>query len=120
MESKPTQEQLESYYYNNRSYFDSLANYYYKNDKDFYTEFIHPFYSRPLPAPQQINRVQITCPFCHQAITPNRYTKISTGGWVMIVIGLIFTPILLGIILIFVGISMKDSYAICPNCKMRL
>lgn len=115
MLGRPTQEELESYYYNNRKHFDYLANCYYKNDKEFYTEFILPFYSRQAP-----DKVQITCPFCHQAITPNRYTKISTGGWVMIIVGLIFTPILLGIILIFVGISMKDSYAVCPNCRMNL
>lgn len=122
MENKPTPEELESHYYNDRKYFDYLAHYYYKNDKEFYLNFILPFYSRTQPAQpiKPINAVKITCPYCHQPVTPYRYTKISTGGWVMIIIGLIFTPVLLGIILIIIGINMKESYATCPNCRMNL
>lgn len=44
MEEKPTPEQLQEYFKNDRAKFDSIANHYRENDTQFYLEHIHPLY----------------------------------------------------------------------------
>ncbi|MBS1494339.1 MAG: LITAF-like zinc ribbon domain-containing protein [Bacteroidetes bacterium] len=110
---KPTPQKLAEYYHTNRQYFDELAKYYFEHDKEFYQINIYPLYST-------LSQGQITCPFCKQNVFPLRWSKTSTSGIIMIVVGLIFTPVLIGILFIYLGTTMKDYTSVCPNCKCKL
>jgi hypothetical protein len=64
--------------------------------------------------------IEIECPFCHNKINPFTRKKVSTGGVIMIIVGVVFTPILIGIVFIIIGISMKVFEKYCPKCNMKL
>src|SRR5438132_9510793 len=49
-QSGPSQEELKSYFRNNRQYFDELAKSYYQSDREYYNKFIAPFYNNPFIA----------------------------------------------------------------------
>lgn len=110
---KPTYQELQNYYFNNRKYFDELAQYYYDNDIEYYKAYILPQYSQLLAG-------EIRCPFCQRNVRPLNTSRISTGGTILIIVGILFSPILIGILLIFIGIGMKDYNKLCPFCKMKL
>lgn len=56
-----------------------------------------------------------TCPFCRYAGAPLSRSKISTGGWVMFVVMLLFCfP------LFWIGFLMKDYYRVCAGCGTTL
>lgn len=44
-QSGPSREELENYFKNSRSYFDELAKHYYETDREYYNNYIAPFYS---------------------------------------------------------------------------
>jgi hypothetical protein len=52
MERKPTKEELEEYYINNKTYFDNLAKHFYENDSEYYANFILPVIENP-PVPKK-------------------------------------------------------------------
>jgi hypothetical protein len=112
-----TSEQLQEIYKTNYNYFLELANTYYKNDRIYYDEVVYPvilhYKNNPTGA-------TITCPFCQNKIAPITHSSITTGGIVMIVAGILLSPILVGIILIIIGASMKDIHKSCPSCGMKL
>jgi hypothetical protein len=64
--------------------------------------------------------VEIECPFCHNYVKPFTKQKASTGGVIMIIVGVVFTPLLIGIVFIIIGISMKVFEKHCPRCNMKL
>lgn len=64
--------------------------------------------------------VEIDCTFCHNKIKPFTKKRVSTAGVIMIIVGLIFTPVLIGIVFIIIGISMKVYEKYCPKCNMKL
>jgi hypothetical protein len=113
--NKPTGEQLLEYYKTNNKYFMNIADYAYKNDKEYYTNVVYPIFIT-----NKSGSVTITCPFCHNTVTPIKNSKISTGGIVMIVAGILLAPVLIGIVMIFIGVAMKDNYSVCPMCRMKL
>jgi hypothetical protein len=87
---------------------------YKKKHKDFPTEKLETTFS----IKNQITEIE--CPFCHNKINPFTKQKVSTGGVIMIIVGLIFTPVLIGIVFIIIGISMKVYEKYCPKCNMKL
>ena len=114
MENKrPTKEELTNYFFTKRKYFDELATYYYTNDIEYYSTCIAPIYEN--------NKFDglIDCPFCHSRIKPNYWKSMSTGGIFMILAGILLAPVLVGIILIIIGMNMKDVSRVCPMCKMK-
>lgn len=70
--------------------------------------------------PTTIHSVTIECPFCKKQVYPAINKKISSGGIILIVAGILLAPILIGIVLIIVGINTKEITRYCPNCKLRL
>lgn len=64
--------------------------------------------------------IEIQCPFCHNTIKPYSVSKTSTGGVICILAGILLAPICIGIVLIIVGINMKEVSRICPHCRMKL
>jgi len=56
-----------------------------------------------------------TCRACGMQGAPIITTKISTGGWVVFVLLLLFCfP------LFWVGLLMKDKIALCPRCGVNV
>lgn len=56
-----------------------------------------------------------TCPFCRATTAPRHVSKVSTGGWVVFVLLLIFClPIC------WIGLLMKDSGLQCSSCFTRI
>lgn len=52
-----------------------------------------------------------TCPFCRYQGPPLARSKVSTGGWIMFVVLLLFCfP------LFWIGLLMKDHYRVCSGC----
>ncbi|MBK9333954.1 MAG: hypothetical protein IPM96_16485 [Ignavibacteria bacterium] len=51
--------------------------------------------------------------------TNYQYFK-TTGGIVCILAGLILTPIIIGILIIFIGMGMKETTTYCSYCKMKI
>lgn len=65
------------------------------------------------PAPMQ--PVGFTCPFCRVQGVPQERKKISTGGWVVFAVLLIFCfP------LFWIGLLMKDTFRVCSSCGSNL
>ena len=54
------------------------------------------------------------CRWCGQQVYS--VDKISTGGWLCILFGLLLSPVLIGIPLFFLGFFIKDSFVACDNC----
>lgn len=54
------------------------------------------------------------CPRCDSIRT--RVSKISPTGWILIVIGLVASPALIGIPLIFFGTRQREERYTCPRC----
>jgi hypothetical protein len=113
--NKPTTEQLNEFYKNDNKYFMSIANYAYTYDMDYYSDFVYPIILR-----NKKGAISITCPFCHNNVSPAKISKISTGGIIMIIAGILLAPVIVGLIFIFIGVSMKDYYSVCPICKMKI
>lgn len=83
---------------------------------------------QPAPPPPQVTNVVVqqtmvaapmvsgfTCPWCGAHYPPIPVTKTSAAGWVVFWVLLLTT-----IILCPIGLAMKESYHICPNCKRRV
>jgi hypothetical protein len=63
----------------------------------------------------QPTTVVIRCPVCQTYALVAIKRKVSTGGWVVFVILLVFT-----IILCWVGLLIQEEYRVCSNCGVRL
>ncbi len=61
-----------------------------------------------------IETITHPCRFCGQQVYTR--SKISTAGWVCIVVGLLLSPVCIGLFIIFAGLFMKDSFVACDNC----
>jgi hypothetical protein len=42
--------------------------------------------------------------------------KMTTEGWVTMIVGILLTPICIGIVLFFVAFAFKERKYICGNC----
>jgi hypothetical protein len=60
------------------------------------------------------DQVTHPCRFCGQQVFT--VGKISTGGWVCIVLGLVGSPLLVGIPLFFLGLCLKEKFVSCDTC----
>lgn len=63
-----------------------------------------------------IGQTGFRCPFCSSSAGPRHHSKISTGGWIMFWMLLLF----LCFPLCWIGLLMKDSYTTCRACGMKL
>lgn len=69
-------------------------------------------YERPSRRP---SRRGFRCPFCDSPEPPARREKVSAGGWVVLVVMLLFCfP------LFFIGLLMKEEYRVCRDCGVKL
>jgi lipopolysaccharide-induced tumor necrosis factor-alpha factor len=58
---------------------------------------------------------QYRCPYCGTNSPPFIISKISSGGWVVFALMLLFCfP------LFWIGLLMKDHHQICAQCHVRL
>jgi lipopolysaccharide-induced tumor necrosis factor-alpha factor len=61
------------------------------------------------------NIPQYRCPYCATNRPPYTMTKISSGGWVVFALMLLFCfP------LFWIGLLMKDEHQYCSQCRVRL
>lgn len=54
------------------------------------------------------------CPYCDCDELPRRETRISTAGWIVLILLLLFFPINL------IGLFLRDTYHVCPDCGLRV
>lgn len=58
---------------------------------------------------------QYRCPYCGTNHPPFTTTQVSSGGWVVFALMLLFCfP------LFWIGLLMKDTHQICSQCRVRL
>jgi hypothetical protein len=55
------------------------------------------------------------CPFCHTEVAPIFRSRISTLGWIVVVVGTI-TTCFGGLF----GLLFKEDYRVCPACNGKL
>lgn len=55
------------------------------------------------------------CPRCGTTYLPVMERRVSTAGWVVFSVLLVFT-----LIFFWIGLLMKENAAVCPVCKYRL
>ena len=55
------------------------------------------------------------CPRCGTTYLPVIEKRVSTAGWVVFSVLLVFT-----LIFFWIGLLMKEDVAVCPVCRMRL
>ncbi|PYT01659.1 MAG: hypothetical protein DMF63_02085 [Acidobacteria bacterium] len=81
-----------------------------------------PFHNQPKSPPSYPVQTypyptvpQFRCPFCQAGTPPIVRSKISTGGWVVFVVLLLFCfP------LFWIGLLMTEPIKFCSTCGMRL
>ena len=59
---------------------------------------------------------QFKCPYCGATSAPIVKQKVSTGGWVLFVILLLFCFIFAWVPILY----MKEDYRVCSACGMTL
>jgi lipopolysaccharide-induced tumor necrosis factor-alpha factor len=60
-------------------------------------------------------RGQFECPYCHTTYPPVTRSQISTAGWIVFVILLLFC-----LPLCFIGLFIKEEYRVCSECGNRI
>jgi hypothetical protein len=63
----------------------------------------------------QQNMPLFQCPFCHTTMPPYTQSRVSTAGWVVFTLLLVFT-----IIFCWIGLFIKEDYRVCSQCGMKL
>lgn len=58
---------------------------------------------------------QYRCPHCGTNFLPRMERRVSTAGWIVFSVLLVFT-----FIFFWIGLLMKENVAICPMCKARV
>lgn len=61
--------------------------------------------------------VGLECPFCHARSGFVPQTVMRTQGWVLLAIGLVFTPLLIGIPVIFFSLFCREVRYQCGHCR---
>ncbi|MGQ0540888.1 MAG: LITAF-like zinc ribbon domain-containing protein [Blastocatellia bacterium] len=81
-----------------------------------------PYQPQPLYQQQQMTyrgpqdmTANYRCPHCGTSYLPVMERRISTAGWVIFALLLVFT-----FIFFWVGLLMKEDAAICPVCRNRV
>ena len=58
---------------------------------------------------------QYRCPYCGTNQPPFTVSKISSGGWIVFALMLLFCfP------LFWIGLLMKETSQVCPQCRVAL
>lgn len=69
-----------------------------------------PVYAAPQPPP-----IGFKCPFCQSPFAPFVVQKVSTGGWIVFAVMVMFC-----IPLCWIGLLMKENTHVCSTCGMPL
>ena len=67
------------------------------------------------PTPPRTDFSGFMCPYCHRTATPLVQKKVSTAGWIVLVV-LLF----LCFPLFWIGLLMKEDYRVCSQCGIKL
>lgn len=125
---KISEEMLKHYYETDKNFFNTYANYFYKEDPEYYTKQIAPYFKQ---------RTGITCPFCHNQITPKNkpeYTSAAItmfvfcgiSGFFAILFVLAKSEILfymfgfISLLLMIFAFNSKRFIKICPKCNLQI
>ena len=76
---------------------------------------MQPFYQAGQYSPYQALDINYRCPRCGTPYLPVMERRVSTAGWVVFSVLLVFT-----LIFFWVGLLMKEDVAVCPVCRARL
>jgi hypothetical protein len=74
--------------------------------------------SYPVPAPSYGYAgidANYRCPRCGTSYLPVMEKRVSTAGWIVFSVLLVFT-----LIFFWIGLLMKENVAVCPVCRTRL
>ena len=75
-----------------------------------------PRWTHPAPITPVIlvpQAVAFSCPYCNSPYPPLTLQRITTGGWVVFVILLLFC-----LPLCWLGLLIKEDYRVCSSCRM--
>lgn len=71
--------------------------------------------ARKVPPPKPQSRIVVTCPYCGYVGRDRVKSRVSTGGWVtLVVLLLVFFPIC------WIGLLIRKSYSVCDRCGITL
>lgn len=59
----------------------------------------------------------LRCVYCKSSRISPPQTKINQTGVILIVIGVVFTVVIVGLVLILIGINQKEVKYTCYNCR---
>ena len=79
---------------------------------------VTPVGSYPQPAQyasQPNSNVGFHCPYCNSSMPPMVQSQISSAGWAVFVILLLFC-----LPLFWIGLLIKEEYRVCSSCGMKL
>jgi lipopolysaccharide-induced tumor necrosis factor-alpha factor len=72
------------------------------------------FEGEPIYSPARQGQSGFRCPFCQSNLPPLAKRKISTTGWIVFVVLLIFCfP------LSIIGLFIKEDYRVCSSCGIK-
>jgi DNA-directed RNA polymerase subunit RPC12/RpoP len=75
-----------------------------------------PIVPTPPPRKKQIIPKGLQCPFCHSAENFFAKNVMTTQGWVTMIVGILLTPICIGIFLFFIAFAFQEKKYVCGNC----
>ncbi|WP_254506858.1 LITAF-like zinc ribbon domain-containing protein [Anatilimnocola floriformis] len=80
-----------------------------------FPEQSYPASGFPAPTMTLTTRGKFSCPFCHTTVPPRVNKRISTAGWVVFVVLLLFCLILAPI-----ALFITEDYRSCSSCGIKL
>jgi hypothetical protein len=117
-------ENLQSYFVHNRKFFNELADYYKKNNLTIYSEKFVPLIENESLNNNNVGynsteNNKIICPYCKKEIIP-KITYNNNMKYILIIVGILLAPVIIGIILIIIAICLKVKTKSCPECNMTI
>jgi predicted RNA-binding Zn-ribbon protein involved in translation (DUF1610 family) len=67
------------------------------------------------PPARRVRRRRYPCPHCGSTAVPIVKRRISTTGWIVFTVLLVFT-----ICFFWVGLLIREDYRVCPECGIEL
>jgi len=61
--------------------------------------------------------VGLACPYCRSNNIGRGFQAMTTGGVVMLIVGICLIPVLVGIVFVLASFSMKEMRYRCQNCR---
>ena len=65
--------------------------------------------------PRRVRRRRYPCPHCGSTAVPLVKRRISTTGWIVFAVLLVFT-----VCFFWVGLLIREDYRVCPECGIEL